>query len=137
MINNYSHVKDLIAKNTIIMISWILLYRVTENSFSVIESRETLGTVLLFVGLIIVAPLFAKFAYTYKETPKKKSDVLLGHMVTGLLMWTIGVLLIMTDVLFLRLVGNIPVFRAVIFAIMTAVILFDFWDYRRRLAAGG
>jgi len=62
---------EICIKNIILFGLSILMYPVIQSSFSQITDKDTLETLILFVGLIVVVPLFANFEFSYGETKNK------------------------------------------------------------------
>src|SRR3989338_8115522 len=116
-----------------ILVAGILfaLYPVVARDFGNIEVTATLNTLLLFVGLIIVIPMFAYFQFSYGFTKPDPSIIFISHATTGLALFVIGILLVMIDVLFLQLVGNILIFRITLLVYYLTCIGYDVWDYAR------
>lgn len=121
-----------ILKNLVLILALALAYPEIQREFSAVTDTQTLNTLLLFIGLIIVAPLFANFQFSYQFSHKGKfSNILSSHIATFLAMLVIGLLIEMVDVIFVRLVGNIVIFRLTLLAFMTCMIVWDCWDYWR------
>lgn len=91
-----------------------------------------LDTLLLFVGLIVIAPITSNFIYSYKNAENEKA-VMWGHVTTFFSMLVIGMLFITLDVLLVVMVGNVLVFRLVLFLFWIAVVTFDFADFAMRI----
>jgi hypothetical protein len=104
-----------------------LFYLFAKREVSQISS-ENLDTLVLFVGLIVIAPITANFIYTYRGVKNKKA-VLLGHLTTFFSMLVIGMLFVILDILLLRMIGNILTFRISIFMFWIGVVFFDFADF--------
>ena len=128
---NFGHMKWNVLKNVILVLLLAALYPVIESEFAAITNPQTLNTLLLFVGLIIVAPLFANFQFSYQFSHRHNTNLILSHIVTFLALLVCGLLILMVDVIFLRLVGNIIVFRVTLFLFLVCMLLWDFWDFWR------
>lgn len=89
---------------------------------------DKLDTLLLFVGLIVIAPITSNFIYNYKNAETKRS-VLWGHVTTFFSMLVIGMLFVTLDVLLVLMVGNVLVFRLGLILFWIAVVTFDFADF--------
>lgn len=89
---------------------------------------EKLDTLLLFVGLIVIAPITSNFIYNYKNSETKVS-FLWGHITTFFSMLVIGMLFVTLDVLLVLMVGNVFVFRLALILFWVAVVTFDFADF--------
>ena len=121
-----------VIKNTTILIILFFSYAWIEAEFNSIQDPETVQTLILFVGLVLVAPLFAIFSFTYEESrARNKLNVLVSHSTTSLALLIVGILMIMIDVLFLMMVGNLLTFRITLLLFYICVVLYDFWDYWR------
>jgi len=94
---------------------------------------EKLDTLLLFIGLIVIAPVTSNFIYGYKNAHDKNS-LMWGHTTTFFSMLVIGILFVILDILLIALIGNVLVFRISIWTFWIAVITFDFADYSTRLS---
>jgi len=123
---------EVLIKNVLLVILSISLYPIVKEAFSVVTDKAVLNNLVLFVGLIIVVPLFANFAFTY-ETIKigSKIQTFTGHLIAFFIMLGSFLLLEMIDVLFVMAVGNITIFRVVLFLFALVILLYDFWDANR------
>ncbi|MBI3419564.1 MAG: hypothetical protein HY053_05485 [Proteobacteria bacterium] len=127
-----SDMKWAFIKNALLVLLLLILYPVIQREFSSVTNLQTLNTLLLFVGLIIVAPLFANFQFSYQFSIRKNPvNLIISHVATFLAMLVCGLLIAMVDVIFVRLVGNILVFRMTLFLFLVSLILWDFWDFWR------
>ncbi len=119
-------------KNFILFVVLILSYPIIQREFMVVTNPQTLNTLLLFVGLVIVAPLFACFQFSYQFSIKSnQSNLLVSHIATFLSMLVCGLLIAMIDVIFVRLVGDIFIFRLTLFLFLVCLVVWDFWDFWR------
>jgi phosphatidylglycerophosphate synthase len=89
---------------------------------------EKLDTLLLFAGLIVIAPVTSNFIYSYKNS-KHKTASQLGHLTTFFSMLVIGMLFVTLDVLLIEMIGNVIMFRLVLALFWIAVVTFDFADF--------
>ena len=129
---NLAHMKWNIVKNSALVATLIVVYPLIKKEFAAVDNVQTLNTLLLFVGLIIVAPLFAAFQFSYQfSLPKNNVNLFISHLATFLAMLVIGLLAIMIDVIFIRLVGNLYSFRITILLFILCLIAWDFWDFWR------
>ena len=102
------------------------------SSLATIHDTQILSTIILFVGLIIVAPLFANFAFTYERTLIRSPwHRMSGHCIAFSIMLATFLLLEMIDILFFMLVGNMFVFRFVLIMLVFGIYVYDFWDAYR------
>ncbi len=92
---------------------------------------EKLDTLLLFVGLIVIAPITSNFIFSYKNS-ETSSALFWGHITTFFSMLVIGMLFVTLDVLLVVMVGNVIVFRSALLFFWIAVVTFDFADLRTR-----
>lgn len=120
----------LTLKNILIHILLIPFYLLTQIEVSQMPV-ERLDTLLLFVGLIVIAPITSNFIYTYKDAKTQKA-IAYGHMTTFFSMLVVGMLFITLDVLLILMVGNVFVFRLSLILFWIAVITFDFADFLAR-----
>ena len=114
-------------KNILIHGLLIPFYLFTAKQVSLIPT-DKLDTLLLFVGLIVIALISSNFIYNYKNA-ETKNAVGWGHFTTFLSMLVIGMLFITLDVLLVIMLGNVWVFRIAIIIFWAAVVTFDFADY--------
>ncbi len=119
--------RQLFIKNIIIHILLIPFYFITTKDIALMP-LDKLDTLLLFVGLIVIAPITSNFVYSYKNTTSKKS-VFLGHLTTFFSMLVIGMLFITLDILLVLMIGNVLVFRLTLILFWVGVVSFDFADF--------
>lgn len=119
--------KEMLLKNGVIHILLIPFYFLTQKEVAVMPT-DKLDTLLLFVGLIVIAPITSNFIYNYKNADKK-SAIVWGHVTTFFSMLVIGMLFITLDVLLVLMVGNVFVFRLSLVLFWVAVVTFDLADY--------
>ena len=119
--------KHIALKNLLIHIILIPFYLLTQKEVALMP-MEKLDTLLLFVGLIVIAPITSNFVYAYKNA---ETDIAIrwGHTTTFFSMLVIGMLFVTLDVLLVLMVGNVLVFRLSLFFFWIAVVTFDFADY--------
>ena len=120
--------KTLVIKNIVLHLLLIPFYIFAAYEITSI-SVERLDTLVLFVGLIVIAPITSNFIYSYGNTSNNKKALKLGHITTFFSTLVIGMLFVILDVLLLEMIGNVYVFRISIFFFWIAVISFDFADY--------
>lgn len=89
---------------------------------------DKLDTLLLFVGLIVIAPITSNFVYNYKNAIGSWG-ITWGHITTFLSMLVVGMLFIALDVLLVQMIGNVFVFRLALIIFWLAVIAFDIADF--------
>lgn len=92
---------------------------------------DKLDTLLLFVGLIVIAPITSNFIYNYKNAHTTNA-LNWGHATTFFSMLVIGMLFATLDVLLVAMIGNVLVFRITLILFWIAVITFDFADFLTR-----
>ncbi len=119
--------KSLIIKNILIHLLLIPFYIITVKDIASIPG-DKLDTLLLFVGLIVIAPITSNFIYTYKDA-ERNTALMWGHVTTFLSMLVIGMLFITLDILLILMVGNVLVFRLALVLFWLAVVTFDFADF--------
>ncbi len=90
-------------------------------------AAENLDTLVLFVWLIVIAPITSYFIYSYKGNHSKKWKKR-WHITTFLSALVIGMLFVILDILLLQMIGNVYSFRITILIFWIAVISFDYAD---------
>ena len=124
--------KKILLKNIIIHILLIPFYFLTAKEVALMPN-EKLDALLLFVGLIVIAPITSNFVYNYKNTENAEGGASIwGHITTFFSMLVIGMLFITLDVLLILMVGNVLVFRLSLILFWIAVVTFDFADFLTR-----
>jgi len=125
---------EIFFKNIILLSLVIFLYGKVGEAFMGVTDPDVLSNLILFVGLMIVVPLFACYTFTY-EYVNCKSIVqrYLGHTIAFSIMLVAFVLLQMIDILFVASIGNIVLFRLIILLYGVSLLLYDFWDALRVL----
>ena len=119
--------KQFIIKNVLIHFLLILFYIFTIKEVALMPT-DKLDTLLLFAGLIVIAPITSNFIYSYKNAETKKA-ISWGHITTFFSMLVIGMLFIILDVLLVLMIGNVLVFRLALVLFWVAVVTFDFADF--------
>ena len=119
--------KQLIIKNSLIHFLLIPFYIFTVKEVALMP-EDKLDTLLLFVGLIVIAPITSNFIYNYKNAENEKAFNW-GHVTTFFSMLVIGMLFVTLDVLLVLMVGNVLVFRVSLVLFWIAVVTFDFADF--------
>lgn len=80
-------------KNTLILILLLILYKPVQDLFTNIGS-EHYGNLLVTTSLLIMAVLFADYAFTYAHTKMKSSiDRYFSHSITFIIMLCTGLML--------------------------------------------
>jgi hypothetical protein len=131
---NTDFLRTVTIRNITLFIIAGLLYPIIYTSFSTITDQSVLETLMLFVGLIIVVPLFAFYEFTYESISfTSKTQNIMAHIFSSLIALAIFCLLAMIDVLFVMLVGNIIIFRFVVLLLALGILAYDFWDAYRFL----
>jgi len=122
-----------IIKNILILTILFILWEPIEIEIMKIKNEEVVKTILLFVGLIVIAPLFGVYGFSYQHTNFKIfHERFLSHLTTALPMLVSFILFKMIDVLFVRLVSeNSYIFRGTLILFYISVVLYDFWDLLR------
>ena len=82
---------------------------------------------VLFVGLIVIAPITSNFIYTYRGVNNSVGNIW-GNLTTFFSMLVIGMLFVILDILLFQMIGNVIVFRISILLFWLAVVSFDFAD---------
>lgn len=122
--------KTLIFKNGLIHLILVPFYFLTQHEVAKLPT-EKLDTLLLFVGLIVIAPITTSYVYKYKDAVTKRA-VFNGHVTTFLSVLVIGMLFITLDVLLVEMIGNVLVFRIALLLFWIAAITFDVADFSNR-----
>lgn len=119
--------KSVLLKTVALHLALIPLYLLIEKEVAVMP-KDKLDTLLLFVGLIVIAPITSNFIYSYKNAEDSYA-VTWGHVTTFFSMLVIGILFITLDVLLVQMLGDVTVFRISLLLFWVAVITFDFADF--------
>ncbi len=122
--------RSLIIKNVLIHLMLGVFYLFSKDEIADIP-KDKLDTLLLFVGLIVIAPITSNFIYSYNSATSKKA-LYWGHVTTFFSMLVIGILFVILDVLLVYMIGNVIVFRASLLLFWIAVVTFDFADLYTR-----
>jgi len=119
-------------KNIIILILLFILYKPALNLFKNIGS-EHYGNLLITTSLLIMAVLFADYAFTYAHTRMKNSfDRYFSHGITFIIMLCTGLMLESVVVLVnLETSINVWIITFVSVAFYISLIMFDYWDILR------
>lgn len=115
-----------IIKNVVLHAFLVPVYVLTQHEVAMMP-KDKLDTLLLFVGLIVIAPITSNFIYSYKNA-ETKNAIIWGNITTFFSMMVIGILFITLDVLLVEMVGNVLVFRSSLILFWIAVVTFDFAD---------
>ncbi len=118
--------RNTIIKNTLIHVLLVPIYFFAQSEISTLPV-EQLDTLLLFVGLIVIAPITSNFMYSYRGV-KAREAVTLGDFTTFFSMLVIGVLFIILDILLVLMIGQVLIFRITLLLFWIAVLTFDFAD---------
>ncbi|MBT3834908.1 hypothetical protein HOF56_01540 [Candidatus Peribacteria bacterium] len=122
--------KLLIIKNILIHAALVPFYFFATKEVALMPN-DKLDTLLLFVGLIVIAPITSNFVYKYKDAISGKA-IIWGHITTLFSILVIGMLFVTLDVLLIYMIGNVLVFRLAIVLFWIAVVTFDFADFLTR-----
>ncbi len=122
--------KTILTKILFLHILLIPFYLFAQKEIAAIP-KENLDTLVLFVGLIVIAPITSNFIYSYREA-KSKEAAKWGHITTFFSMLVIGMLFLALDILLLEMIGNVITFRVSILLFWIAVVTFDFADMKLR-----
>lgn len=114
-------------KNIILHILLLPFYFLATQELNMIP-KEKLDTMLLFVGLIVIAPITSNFIFSYTNA-KTNHAMLWGHLTTFFSMLVIGMLFISLDILLVLMIGNVFIFRFSLLLFWIAVVTFDFADF--------
>lgn len=118
-----------IIKNVILVILLILFYFPLKK-FLVQLNMEDYDSILIVSTLLIMAFLFADYAFTYKFANLKNSpERFLAHLTTGIIMFGTGALLECTVVsLNLQIANNFFLLELIIVLFYISLVLYDFFD---------
>jgi len=125
---NIGHNNIIIAKNVIIHLLLVPFYWLTQKEIALMP-EDKLDTLLLFVGLIVIAPITSNFIYSYKNAETNNAFIW-GHFTTFFSMLVIGMLFITLDVLLVMMVGNVLIFRSALLFFWIAVVTYDLADLK-------
>ena len=121
-----------IVKNTVILILLLVFYQPLLNLFKSINS-EHYGSLLITASLLIMAVLFADYAFTYEHTKMKSffnrfisyGTTFLTILCTGLMLESVVILVNLETGL------NVWVITFVAVAFYISLVMYDFWDLLR------
>ena len=119
--------KVIVLKNIILHILLVPFYIYALREIALMPVSK-LDTLLLFVGLIVIAPITSNFIFSYKDARNKRC-LLWGHITTFFSTIVIGMLFITLDILLVLMIGNVLIFRISIILFWLGVITFDFADF--------
>lgn len=119
--------KTIFIKIIVIHLILIPFYWIVKNEIGLIP-HEQLDTLLLFVWLIVIAPITSAFSYSYHIATTRWS-ILSWHINTALSILVIWMLFIILDVLLLFMVWNIITFRISLILFRATVIFYDISDW--------
>lgn len=119
--------KPIFIKSVLLHILLIPFYFFAVTEISTIDESK-LETLVLFVWLIVIAPITSNFIYSYSSAQSNKA-IKFGHYTTFFSSLVIGMLFIILDILLLKMIWNVLVFRISILFFWFAVISFDFADW--------
>ncbi len=118
----------LIYKNIFLHILLIPFYIFASYEIASIPA-DKLETLVLFVWLIVIAPITSNFIYSYGNTKGKRQAMVLGDITTFFSTLVIWMLFIILDILLIQMIWSVIVFRSSILFFWFAVIFFDFADF--------
>jgi hypothetical protein len=123
-----------IYKNLIILVLLAVFYLPLKTFLVSLRSTDY-DSVILAANLMIVAFLFADYAFTYSASDLTKSKGrYLDHAVAGICIFGTGALLeVSTVALNLKLGANFLLFDLVATLFYISLVLYDFWDLKRGL----
>lgn len=122
--------RPIVIKALVIHALLVPFYFLTQKEVALLPT-DKLDTLLLFVGLIVIAPITSNFIYNYKNAENEHA-IKWGHVTTFFSMLVIGMLFVTLDVLLVQMIGNVLVFRLALLLFWIAVVTFDFADYLTR-----
>jgi hypothetical protein len=119
-------------KNTILIVFLTVFYFILENSFSKIDSIHY-DSVLMVVTIIIMASLFADYAFSYTGLNiKSKIQRDFEHLITFIIMFITGLCLeVVVIVMNFKIGGNHWFFPMISILFYISLVLYDFWDLLR------
>lgn len=119
-------------KNTLILILLLILYKPMQDLFTNIGS-EHYGNLLVTTSLLIMAVLFADYAFTYAHTKMKSPiDRYFSHSITFIIMLCTGLMLESVMILINLETGvNVWIITFVSAAFFLSLIMYDYWDILR------
>ncbi len=120
--------QGVLIRNIALVVITALLYPSIQQELVAVPA-DTLQTLLLFVGLIIVVPLFGWYEFSYRDFKLQSArHTWLSHLFIFPLGLAVLLLLSMIDILFVLLVGDIFLFRLVLLLIAFSTLVYDIWD---------
>ncbi len=119
-------------KNVVILLFLLILYSPLLALFKKIDSRHY-DSLLITTSLLIMAVLFADYAFTYAHTKMKNIfNRYLSHVLTFIIMLCTGLMLESVVIIVNLKTGfNVWVITFVSFAFYISLIMYDFWDILR------
>ena len=120
-------IKLIILKNISIHTLLVPLYFLIKHEVMLMPV-DKYDTLLLFIGLIVIAPITPNFIYTYKNAESELAFIF-GHITTFLSMTVIGALFLTLDILLVEMLGNVIIFRMILLTFWATVVTFDFADF--------
>jgi len=125
-------IKENIVKNIAIIVLLLFLFNPVRNSIANVTDTN-LNTLSLIISILILGSMFGNFAFTYDHSKLNSShNRYLSHFVTGILMFTMGLLFEFAIAVTFNL-GVGLLFLPVMILIYVAMIGYDFWDLLREL----
>ena len=127
---NIQYLRENIIKNIILIVLLTVMFLPLQGFFESVSDTSH-NSILLVTSLLIMAALFANYAFKYRDLGLKNIRVrILGHVTTFLVMLLIGILLEIT-VIVTNLVVRMFAWPIVLIALLffVSTILYDFWDF--------
>jgi len=120
------------VKNLIILILLFILYRPMLDLFKNISS-EHYSDLLIVTSLLIMAVLFADYAFTYEHTRMESFwDRYLSHSVTFIVLLCTGLMLESVVILInLETNTNVWIITFIAVAFYISLAMYDYWDILR------
>lgn len=123
---------EVVVKNILLVVLLVLSFGPVKTAVYA-AGMANVDSILLFAGMTLVAALFGNFAFTYEFSHvKDKSERLLAHSTTFLLMLVIGLLLeVSFTAISLKADSLSFIFALISVIIYIASVFYDFWDMHR------
>jgi len=99
------------------------------------EENDNISTLFFVISILLAGAVAGHFRFSYKDSRLGKfSDMILAHVTTLFLMFTIAVLVVLMYYLVQFIVPTCySWFQLVIFSLLVSVLFYDIWDYRQYL----
>jgi hypothetical protein len=124
--------KENLVKNILLIILLVLLYSPIQSYIlrgGLVSDKTSAGSILIAVSIIAILAAFGNFEFKYdKVNLNKTAQRYFAHIITGILMFVMGVSMIMTGILISLIMGHFVLIDITLLLLYIACIGYDFWD---------